>query len=182
MSLFLEELEQTAIQRIKKFAKIADAYKFDIAVGFSGGKDSQVVYDLCKRADVPFTAYYNVSFESPITKKFIKEYYREFSPQYYDRTWRLLNSVVKTKPKKIKDGYEVEVYIDTSIEYPSTWKGEPWTMENTMYMANKGQHGRFNGGYPHLWDEAYNDTYDSEEIIGQFRAFMQSKGINITIR
>lgn len=37
MSLFLEELEQTAIQRIKKFAKIADAYKFNIAVGFSGG-------------------------------------------------------------------------------------------------------------------------------------------------
>lgn len=115
-------------------------------------------------------------------EEFIKEYYQEFSPQYYDRTWRLLNSVVKTKPKKIKDGYEVEVYIDTSIEYPSTWKGEPWTMENTIYMANKGQHGRFNGGYPHLWDEAYNDTYDSEEIIGQFRAFMQSKGINVTIR
>jgi phosphoadenosine phosphosulfate reductase len=77
MSLFLEELEQTAIQRIKKFAKIADAYKFDIAVGFSGGKDSQVVYDLCNRADVPFTAYYNVAFESPTTKKFIKEYYPE---------------------------------------------------------------------------------------------------------
>lgn len=77
MSLFLYELEQTAIQRIKKFAKIADAYKFDIAVGFSGGKDSQVVYDLCKRADVPFTAYYNVAFESPITKKFIKGYYPE---------------------------------------------------------------------------------------------------------
>lgn len=77
MSLFLEELELTAIQRIKKFAKIADAYKFDIAVGFSGGKDSQVVYDLCKRADVPFTAYYNVAFESPTTKKFIKEYYPE---------------------------------------------------------------------------------------------------------
>ena len=42
-TLFLEELEQTAISRIKKFAKIADAYGFNIAVGFSGGKDSQVV-------------------------------------------------------------------------------------------------------------------------------------------
>lgn len=76
-TLFLNELEQTAIQQIKKFAKIAEAYNFDIAVGFSGGKDSQVVYDLCKRADVPFTAYYNVAFESPTTKKFIKEYYPE---------------------------------------------------------------------------------------------------------
>ena len=115
-------------------------------------------------------------------EEFIKEYYREYSPKYYDRTWRLLNSVVKTKPKRIRNGYEVEVYIDTSIEYPSMWNGEHWNMGNTMYMANQGQHGRYDGGYPHLWDEAYSDTYDSEEIIGQFRAFMQSKGINVTIR
>ena len=115
-------------------------------------------------------------------EEFIKEYYLEYSPIYYERTWRLLNSVVKTKPKKIPNGYEVEIYIDTSIKYPSTWRGKPWTMENTMYMANQGQHGRFHGGYPHLWDEIYSDTYDSEEIIGQFRTFMQSKGINITIR
>lgn len=115
-------------------------------------------------------------------EEFIKEYYREYSPVYYNRTWKLLNSVVKTKPKRIRNGYEVEVYIDTSIEYSSTWKGEPWTMENTMYMANQGMHGRYDGGYPHLWDEVYSDTYDSEEIIGQFRTFMQSKGINVTIR
>ena len=49
-------------------------------------------------------------------EEFIKNYYKEFSPVYYDRTWRLLNSVVKTKPKKIPNGYEVEVYIDTSID------------------------------------------------------------------
>lgn len=115
--------------------------------------------------------------------EFVKEYYKEYPhPKYYERTWRLLNSVVKTKPKRIRNGYEVEVYIDTSIEYSSTWKGEPWTMANTMYMANQGMHGRYDGGYPHLWDEAYSDTYDSEEIIGQFRTFMQSKGINVTIR
>lgn len=115
-------------------------------------------------------------------EEFIKDYYKEFKPDYYERTWRLLNSVVKTKPKKIKDGYEVEVYIDTSIEYPSMWNGEHWNMGNTMYMANQGQHGRYDGGYPNLWDEAYRDTVDSEEIIGQFRSFMQSKGINITIK
>jgi len=115
-------------------------------------------------------------------EEFIKGYYREFSPQYYERTWRLLNSVVKTKPKKIKDGYEVEVYIDTSIEYPSMWNGKHWTMGNTMYMANQGQHGRFDGGYPHLWDEAYSDTIANDEIISQFRDFMSAKGINIIIK
>ena len=51
MNLFAQEIEEIAIERIQKFAKIADAYRFEVALGFSGGKDSQVVYDLCKRAN-----------------------------------------------------------------------------------------------------------------------------------
>ena len=39
-NLFVDELEQTAIVRIRKFAKIAEAYGFEVALGFSGGKDS----------------------------------------------------------------------------------------------------------------------------------------------
>ena len=74
-NIFAEELENTAITRIQKFAKIANAMGYEIAVGFSGGKDSQVTYDLCKRASVPFKAYYNVAFESVETKKFIREHY-----------------------------------------------------------------------------------------------------------
>ena len=73
MNLFYEE----AIERIKKFAKIAEKMNFEVRVGFSGGKDSQVIYDLCKRAGIKFTAYYNESFESNITKQFIKEFYPE---------------------------------------------------------------------------------------------------------
>lgn len=115
-------------------------------------------------------------------EEFIRKYYKEFSPQYYKRTWRLLNSVIKTEPKKIPGGYEVEVYIDTSIKYPSMWGNEHWDMGNTMYMANRGKHGRYDGGYPHLWDETYNDTINNKEIINQFRSFMQGKGINLSIR
>lgn len=77
MNLFSEENEKIAIKRIQKFARIAEAMGFEIALGFSGGKDSQVVYDLCKRSGVPFKAYYNHAFESGITKKFIRENYPE---------------------------------------------------------------------------------------------------------
>lgn len=80
-NLFAEELENTAITRIRKFATIANTLGFDIAVGFSGGKDSQVTYDLCKRAKIPFKAYYNVAFESATTKRFIRE-------NYPDVIWR----------------------------------------------------------------------------------------------
>lgn len=81
MNLFQEELENTAIDRIQRFAKIAKTMDFDICLGFSGGKDSQVTYDLCERSGIPFKAYYNRSFESPVTMKFIKE-------NYPDVIWR----------------------------------------------------------------------------------------------
>lgn len=61
MNLFAEQIEQQAIERIQKFAKIAKAMGFEVCLGFSGGKDSQVCYDLCKRSGIDFKAYYNVA-------------------------------------------------------------------------------------------------------------------------
>ena len=93
-NLFAEELIDTAITRIRKFATIANTYGFEIALGFSGGKDSEVVYDLCRRAGVPFKAYYNVSFESATTKRFIRENYpdviwrREHRYGFIENIWR----------------------------------------------------------------------------------------------
>ncbi len=75
MNLFADQLEQTAIERIQKFAKIAGKMGFEVCLGFSGGKDSQVCYDLCKRSGIVFKAYYNVAFESNTTKRFISEHY-----------------------------------------------------------------------------------------------------------
>ena len=75
MNIFSDEIEQQAIQRIHKFSKIAFSMGFEICLGFSGGKDSQVVYDLCLRAGIDFKAYFNHSFESSDTLKFIRENY-----------------------------------------------------------------------------------------------------------
>lgn len=65
--MFLEQMEEEAITRIQKFSKIALAMGFEVCVGFSGGKDSQVVYDLCLRSGIKFKAYFNHSFESNVT-------------------------------------------------------------------------------------------------------------------
>lgn len=77
MNLFTDEYERIAIDRIQRFARVAEMMGEEIHLGFSGGKDSQVVYDLCVRSGIPFRAFYNVSFESPTTKAFIREYYPE---------------------------------------------------------------------------------------------------------
>ena len=77
MTLFDEDFEAEAIERIRKFARIADALGFELAVCFSGGKDSQVVYDLCKRSGIAFKAYFNHTFEDYVTLRFIRDNYPE---------------------------------------------------------------------------------------------------------
>lgn len=75
MNLFNEEIEQQAIGRIQKFAKIAKAMDLEVSLGFSGGKDSQVCYDLCKRSGIDFKPHFNHCFENNITIRFIRDNY-----------------------------------------------------------------------------------------------------------
>ena len=102
MNLFAEEIEQQAIERIQKFAKIAKTMGFEVCLGFSGGKDSQVCYDLCKRSGIEFKAYYNVAFESNVTKCFIREYYpnviwrRDYKFGFIENIWRNYGGLLPT--------------------------------------------------------------------------------------
>lgn len=102
MTLFDEEFEQEAMTRIVKFGRIADALGYEVAVGFSGGKDSQVVYDLCKRSGITFKAYFNHSFESCETLNFIKNNYpdviwrRDYNYGFIENIWKNHNSLLPT--------------------------------------------------------------------------------------
>lgn len=102
MTLFRDEIEQQAIQRIQKFSKIAKAMNFEICLGFSGGKDSQVCYDLCLRAGVEFKAYFNHSFESATTLKFIREHYpnvikrRDYKFGFIENIWKNHSGLLPT--------------------------------------------------------------------------------------
>ena len=75
MGLFDEQFEQEAIVRIRKFERLANKMGFEPVLGFSGGKDSQVCYDLCKRAGIKFRAVFNHCFETAETMRFIRKYY-----------------------------------------------------------------------------------------------------------
>lgn len=76
-NIFFEQFENEAIQRIIKFSNLAKKLNVIPVLGFSGGKDSQVCYHLCKRAKITFKAVFNHCFESSTTLNFIKEKYPE---------------------------------------------------------------------------------------------------------
>lgn len=94
MNIFQQEIENQAIDRIQKFSKIADKMGFDVCVGFSGGKDSCVIYDLCLRSGISFKAYFNHSFESNTTLKFIRDNYpnvifrRDYKSGFIENIWK----------------------------------------------------------------------------------------------
>lgn len=102
LNAFQNEIEQTAIERIKKFSYIALNLGYEVAVGFSGGKDSQVIYDLCLRSGIKFTAYFNHSFEDSTTLKFIREFYpevvwrRDYNYGFIQNIWQNHNSILPT--------------------------------------------------------------------------------------
>lgn len=79
--MFLDEMEHEAIGRIQKFAKISELMGYEVSVGFSGGKDSLVVYDLCKRAGIDCRFFFNHSLEDLTTLQYIRS-------NFPDVTWR----------------------------------------------------------------------------------------------
>ncbi|MDD4877320.1 MAG: phosphoadenosine phosphosulfate reductase family protein [Dehalococcoidales bacterium] len=65
-------IDQLAIELIQAYNNSNEPYYG----GFSGGKDSVVIYDLTKRANVPVDWHYNVSpIDSQEVRDFIKTYY-----------------------------------------------------------------------------------------------------------
>ena len=47
-----------------------------------------------------------------IVDRFLKQYYAEYDPIIYERTYQLYQSLVKTGIKKTANGYEAYVYFD----------------------------------------------------------------------
>lgn len=53
-----------------------------------------------------------------ILDRFMKEYYAEYSPEVYERTYQLYRSLVKSEVIPTGNGYEAHVYFDaTNLDY-----------------------------------------------------------------
>lgn len=76
----IDEKMTQSIELLRKGEKLALKMQPDVGyyVAFSGGKDSQVLFQLCRLAGVRFKAYYNVTTNDPADNiSFIRHYYPE---------------------------------------------------------------------------------------------------------
>lgn len=99
-----------------------------------------------------------------VIAKFLFQFYEEFDPQFYVRTYQLLCSLVKTEVKPIKNGWVAEVYFDLdALDYSTrivpiqfsfasgdnTYHRNNWTHANDEWVLQTAMKGRYpHGDYP----------------------------------
>lgn len=87
-------MDDVAIERLRCFE--ADAIKKHpngYWLGYSGGKDSEVVKDLAVRSGVKYKAHFSYSAEAPETLKFIRQHHPEVEIHMPDKSmWKLIET------------------------------------------------------------------------------------------
>lgn len=90
-----------------------------------------------------------------IIDRFVKEFYAEYSPVMYERTYQLYRSLVKTDVKQTSNGWKAYVYFDYSNLVYTT--GSKPSGLQVVTAASYGGHGAEGlhvvAGGTGIWDE-----------------------------
>lgn len=73
-----------------------------------------------------------------IIKRFLYQFYTEYDPEVYDRTYQFLKSLVQSKIVSDGKGYKAEVYFNLDYGYETASKP---SAEQVMGAAEWGRHG-----------------------------------------
>lgn len=135
-----------------------------------------------------------------VIQDFIKEYYKEkvFTdkngnpsaiPKIYDRSFQFFNSLVKSEIKKIKGGWECEVYIDyESLDYVGHSGLEVIEMINDNFhaktaMNNDTYETPYNIiGEVQFWDDSLSVINKTRLILKTFEEYLKKRGLNVVAR
>ena len=95
-----------------------------------------------------------------VIDRFVKEYYAEFSPEVYERTYQLYRSLVKSNIVSTGNGWKAYVYFDIDqLDYAMKKingreiPNRGWSEEKTLSAAAHGSHGGYTSGTA-LWDDS----------------------------
>lgn len=71
-----------------------------------------------------------------VVKSFINEYYKEYDPKEYQRTYAFFKSLVRSEIKKTATGYQCSVYLDPDLMDEYFYHSG----EEVLDMINRGFH------------------------------------------
>lgn len=115
-------------------------------VGFSGGKDSQVLLDLVKRADVKYKAYYSVTtLDPPENVKFIEKYYPDVHFLYPTKNFFKLveEKGLPTRLRRyccvyLKEGHGINRVVLTGVRAEESVKRSQYN--EVSIISNRNEH------------------------------------------
>ena len=116
-----------------------------------------------------------------IIDKFVKEFYTDYSPELYERTYQLYRSLVKSDIISTGNGYKAHVYFDLdSLDY--VYGARP-SGEQVMGAAAEGWHGA-DGLLVKSGDTGVSIWNDPKEIvdanaIGILERMLKAEGIPV---
>lgn len=94
-----------------------------------------------------------------VIEGFIKQYYAEYEPVMYERTYQLFKSLVKSEIRPTANGWEADVYFDLErLDYHVKkingvlYDNKGWSEQKTLSSAAHGHHGGKYAGTA-IWDE-----------------------------
>lgn len=114
----------------------------------------------------------------------LREYYGEYEPEEYLRTYQLLKSLVKSNIEKTANGYKVYVYydlssMDYSMKYTKNYRGKQsnnWSAEGTMNYAAVGKHGSKYEGTS-IWNDPVQLI--SENLVNIVKEALINSGVPV---
>lgn len=99
-----------------------------------------------------------------ILHRFVKEYYEDYTPEMYERTYQLYRSLVKSRIISTSNGYEAQVYFDIGSLYYVT--GNRPSGKEVMAAAEQGLHGAIGSDFLYRFgDTGVNIWNDPMQII-----------------
>lgn len=117
-----------------------------------------------------------------VAQQNVQQYYDEFQPSRYERTYQFLNAPKRTAVTSGANGAECSVYIDMdAMNYADTKYPPDPGAQQVVDWAASGQHGMrgMQNGEP-FWENTL-EQIDTEDIVNRkFIAYAKAKGLQIT--
>lgn len=121
-----------------------------------------------------------------VFRKHLEEYYDEYDPNYYQRTYSFLNSLIKTEVVQKGNSLSCQIKIDEDYlkyQYEGNFgwsENVPATGRDVATWANEGLHGGTIQGKSKWWDDAMNELGGKQGILNIMKKNLKAVGIPLS--
>lgn len=113
-----------------------------------------------------------------VIQEHITEYYKEYNPIVYQRTWKFLNSLIKTNVVKAGNSLSCTVEIDENyLSY--RYEGGLTGLEVSTFANEQSHGGIYDDDFGRFWDDAMQDLGMKQGILAIMKRNLRKCGVPV---